>query len=71
MNRQKVKKILRRTADILFKVPYAKRIFLAVLPESLTDRIFYRLGIPSLKPGLSREGLGILKKLKDIRSGRA
>jgi len=71
MNRQKVKKILRRAADALFRVPYAKRIFLAVLPESLTDRIFYRLGIPSLKPGLSREGTGILKRLKEVRRGRA
>jgi len=71
MNKQTIKATVRRICGIIFRIPYGKRVFFAVVPEVLAEKIFLRLGIPSVKPALSREGRGVLKRLKDIKSGRA
>lgn len=71
MNKQTIKAAVRRICCALFRIPYAKRTFFAVMPEVVAEKMFLRLGVPSVKPALSREGRGVLKRLKDIRNGRA
>ncbi|MGE4266483.1 MAG: hypothetical protein AB7F25_03515 [Deferribacterales bacterium] len=70
MNKQTIKAAVRRICGIIFRIPYGKRVFFAIVPEVLAEKMFLRLGIPSIKPSLSRDGRGVLKRLKDIRSGR-